>query len=65
MSNSCLLTRAVSTHPRPFPCTGAYGQGPWLNSQPAGDHTGMSVNMFKQVGDKLDVVNVMSYGQCD
>lgn len=53
--------------PRPYILTtaawsiGAYGQGPWLNSQPAGDHTGMSVNMFKEVGDKLDVVNVMSY----
>lgn len=23
----------------------------------------MSVNMLKQVGDKLDVVNVMSYGE--
>lgn len=44
-------------------CAGAYGQGAWLNSQPAGDHTGMSVNMLKQVGDKLDVVNVMSYGE--
>lgn len=50
-------------HTAHLPRAGAYGQGAWLNSQPAGDHTGMSVNMLRQVGDKLDVVNVMSYGE--
>ena len=29
---------------------GAYGQGDWLNSQPASDHTGMNVNVLKSVG---------------
>lgn len=45
--------------PRPYLVTtaawsiGAYGQGPWLNAQPTGDHTGMAVNMLKSVGSML------------
>lgn len=38
---------------------GAYGQGQWVNARPAGDHTGMSVRMLREVGFKLDYLNVM------
>lgn len=41
---------------------GAYGQGAWMNSQPQGDHTGMSVNVLKAVGTLFDIVNVVSQG---
>lgn len=62
-----VVTELRAALPRPYLLTsavwsiGAYGQGAWANSQPQGDHTGQSVNMLKQVGDKLDILNVMSY----
>jgi len=41
--------------------TGAYGQGDWIGAQPAGQYSGVAVNMLKSVGNLLDVVNIMSY----
>jgi len=40
---------------------GAYGLGNWANAQPASQYTGVAINMLKQVGDQLDLLNVMSY----
>lgn len=63
-----LVNRTRAALPRPALLTtaawsiGAYGQGAWLNSQPQGDHTGMSVNVLKAVGDMFDVVNVVRHG---
>ncbi|KAL4447578.1 hypothetical protein ABPG75_004797 [Micractinium tetrahymenae] len=62
-----VVTKLRAALPRPYLLSsavwsiGAYGQGAWVNSQPQGDHTGQSVNMLKAVGDKLDILNVMSY----
>lgn len=41
--------------------TGAYGEGKWAASQPAGQYSGVAVNMLKSVGSKLDLLNIMSY----
>jgi chitinase len=49
-----LLTTAVWS-------TGAYGQGEWIGAQPAGQYSGVAVNMLKSVGNLLDMVNIMSY----
>jgi chitinase len=40
---------------------GAYGEGKWAASQPAGQYTGVAINMLKTVGTKLDLLNIMSY----
>lgn len=40
---------------------GAYGLGTWQDSQPKSPFTGVAINMLKTVGDKLDLLNVMSY----
>ena len=40
---------------------GAYGQGAFTNSQPPSSRTGMNVQGFKEAGDQLDWVNIMSY----
>ena len=40
---------------------GAYGLGDWANAQPSSIYTGVAINMLKQVGDQLDLLNVMSY----
>jgi chitinase len=41
--------------------TGAYGQGDWIGAQPAGQYSGVAVNMLKSVGNMLDTVNIMAY----
>ena len=43
--------------------TGAYGEPntKWAASQPAGQYSGVAINMLKTVGDKLDLLNIMSY----
>nr|QOL01084.1 putative extracellular protein CSOL_014 [Pseudococcomyxa simplex] len=40
---------------------GAYGWGNFATAQPIGTHTGMSYNPLKAQGDKLDLINIMSY----
>lgn len=40
---------------------GAYGEGKWAAAQPSGQYTGVAINMLKTVGDKLDLLNIMSY----
>ena len=40
---------------------GAYGEGAWANSPPSSAYAGISINMLKQAGSALDLVNVMSY----
>jgi chitinase len=53
--------------PRPFILSnapwsvGAYGLEKWAGAQPSSIYTGVAINMLKQVGDKLDLLNVMSY----
>ncbi|KAH7620133.1 hypothetical protein NADE_008407 [Nannochloris sp. 'desiccata'] len=41
--------------------TGAYGQGEWIGAQPAGQYSGVAVNMLQSVGNQLDMVHIMSY----
>lgn len=40
---------------------GAYGHGPFINSQPASIYTGCNYPGLIQSGDKLDWINVMAY----
>jgi chitinase len=54
--------------PRPFLLSiaawsiGAYGEGNFADATPAGDHTGMLINLFRSSsGSDLDLVNIMSY----
>ena len=41
--------------------TGAFGQGDFIGAQPAGQYSGVAVNMLKSVGNMLDMVNIMAY----
>ena len=54
------LPRPLILSTAPF-SVGAYGEGSWAYSQPASQYTGVSVNMLKAVGTKLDLLNIMSY----
>jgi chitinase len=40
---------------------GAYGEGQWEQSKPQGDHTGQNIQLLRQAGGDIDMVNVMSY----
>lgn len=40
---------------------GAYGEDQWVNSQPQGDYTGMMLALLREMGDQIDMLNVMSY----
>jgi chitinase len=44
---------------------GAYGEDQWTDSLPQGDHTGMMLNTLREVGDQIDLLNVMSYDAGD
>jgi chitinase len=44
---------------------GAYGESTFANAKPISPHTGQSVNMLKQVGTMLDMINIMAYDAGD
>jgi chitinase len=62
-----VIKRVRAVLPRPYIVSiagfsiGAYGQGNFKSASPQGDHTGVSVNMLKSVGNLLDWIHIMSY----
>lgn len=67
-SPNIAIIRSLRHHlPRPHLVTlagwniGGYGGVDWVNALPQGTHTGMAVNVLREVGTLLDMVFIMGY----